>query len=104
MISSVCKAAAGLGVYNCEAERQTIQQVEERFVNHIANFGLNYGTKEEYEFRFKVFQETDHKLIKINEEEGLYFVDHNQFSTMTKGEKRAYLGKKPNTEEVESYV
>lgn len=42
----ICKATAALGLNLCEPAG------DEAFMEHVANYGLSYGTREEYEFRF----------------------------------------------------
>jgi C1A family cysteine protease len=58
-------------------------------------YGLSYGTKEEFKFRFGIFQQIDKELEEINGEQDDYVVAHNQFSTMTPDEKKKYFGRKP---------
>ena len=49
-----CTAAAFLGLNACEGQAP-LSAVEHTFVKHMAEQGLSYGTKEEYEFRFNIF-------------------------------------------------
>ena len=49
----VCKAAASLGLNLCQPLK------DEAFLEHVAEYGLSYGTREEYEFRSEIFYQTD---------------------------------------------
>ena len=62
------------------------QQV--RFVEHLADQGISYGTNSEFEFRFNLFKQTDEIILASNEDPTNTFkLGHNMFSTMTKAEK-----------------
>jgi cathepsin L len=63
------------------------------FANHVSEHGLSYGTKEEYEFRFDLFEKKEKELARINADtKNTFTVGHNMFSTMTKGELKKMLG------------
>jgi hypothetical protein len=91
MISKLCQLGGGW-IINCDEATSDIQP---RFHAHVSRFGLSYGTKEEYEFRFALFKKTDEEIIKINAESDSYTVAHNQFSTMTDDEKKKFFAKRP---------
>lgn len=76
MISTICKASAYLGV-ECHEDHNSAPAIELRFADHLSNFGISYGTKEEYNFRLGVFSENDAAIRKINLENNTFFVDHN---------------------------
>jgi C1A family cysteine protease len=59
---------------------------------HLNEHQLSYATKEEYNFRFNVFQKNDEKIHKINSENVNFEVDHNKFSTYTHDEFKAFTG------------
>ena len=40
---SVCKAAAYLGLH-CEKHNENKMEVQQAFIEHVAKFGLSYGT------------------------------------------------------------
>lgn len=66
-----------------------------KFVEHCAHHSLSYGTSEEYLFRQGVFMAHDEYLNTINSDQNNTFtVGHNQFSTLTTGEKKKFLGAK----------
>ena len=95
----ICQAVAYAGIYECDIVPDANLAVEQKFVEHVATFGLSYGTDEEYAFRLDQFAKTDAKLQEINADpENLYKVAHNKFSTMTEFEFKKHLGKKPAVE------
>ena len=71
-----------------------------QFSEHMNTYGLSYGTKEEFAFRFEQFKKADKLIKEINEKNGgSYTVSHNKFSTLTKHEFKKVLGKKPASNE-----
>jgi len=86
-----CKAAAFLGLNMCE-NQQPLSLVEQSFIQHLADFGISYGTKEEYQFRFEIYKKKDLENQYINEDPANTFtVGHNQFSTWTDAEYKKIL-------------
>ena len=79
-------------------------QIEARFVEHIAQFGLSYGTSEEYNFRLSLFTETDNLIASLNLEENSYIAAHNMFSTMTEQEKEMRYGRVENKNQTKEPV
>jgi len=71
------------------------------FMNHLSDYGISYGTKEELEFRYQIYLQTDQEINKINSEQDDFVVAHNMFSTLTKDEIHKMKGKHPKFEEVE---
>jgi len=93
-MSHFCAAAAILGLNVCEGD-SAITLTEKNFINHMAEFGLSYATKEEYEFRMGIFATLDATYSEINANpENTFEVGHNQFSTMTDAEFMKMLGDK----------
>ena len=91
---TVCKAIGLFGI-NCETQKESISEVEQRFVQHITSYGLSFATEEEYTFRFAIFTKHDQEINEINARPDLTFsVGHNIFSTMTQDEKQARMGKR----------
>jgi hypothetical protein len=39
---------------------------EYRFMAHIVEYGISYGTREEYHYRFALFQQTLDEVERIN--------------------------------------
>ena len=54
--------------------------------------GLSFGTKEEYEFRFELYQKKDAEIREWNEKQSSFVLGHNMFSTMTEAEHKKWLG------------
>ena len=95
----ICQAVAYAGIYECDIVSDANLAVEQKFVEHVAEYGFSYGTDAEYAFRLDQFAKTDAKLQEINSKpENLYVVEHNKFSTMTKEEFKRHLGRKPAVE------
>jgi len=56
-------------------------------MEHMANYGLSYGTTDEFMFRQNIFNKTDVELKLINSDpDNTYIVGHNAFSVMTDDE------------------
>jgi C1A family cysteine protease len=68
--------------------------VEAAFIDHMAQFGLSYGTAEEYEFRLNIFNEKTAKIQEINSSQSSFTVGYNQFTTYTDFEYKRLLGAK----------
>ena len=64
----------------------------EAFMQHVADFGLSYGTIEEFNFRKAIFDLVDVELNLINAEQSSFTVAHNKFSTWTDAEHKRRLG------------
>ena len=90
-MTNFCVAAAFLGM---ACENQTpLSAVEKTFIGHMAEHQLSYGTKEEYEFRFDIFQRKDLENKMINADpKNTFTVGHNMFSTYTDAEYKQLLG------------
>ena len=87
----LCKATAYLGMKDtCQKKHESL--LMNNFVNHMTEFGLTYGTQEEFEFRFQIYEQKDAEILKINAEQNSFIVGHNQFSTWTASEYKRLLG------------
>jgi len=63
------------------------------FMQHVADYGLSYGTMEEFMFRAKLFYERHQEIIDISASPNMtHTVGHNFLSTWTAGEKKRLLG------------
>jgi hypothetical protein len=51
--------------------------MESKFQAHIAQYGISYGTQEEYFFRMQRFAEMDQHIEKTNAEQSSYWLGHN---------------------------
>ena len=94
MISKLCQISAVSNVFNCE-KHQNSTELDAKFLSHVSEYGLSFGTKEEYEFRKSLFIQADKELEEIRQEGGTYEVEHNKFSTMTKDEMKKFMGRLP---------
>jgi C1A family cysteine protease len=81
-----------LGI-QCTVEQPSVDHVRNAFVNHINEYGISYGTKEEFEYRFQVYLENDRAINELNGEPNSFVVAHNKFSTLTKDEFKKYHGR-----------
>jgi len=94
-MNTLYKIAAMAGLSN---EDTVSPIVEQEFIQHIAEYGKSYGTKEEYQFRLALFAEKHAAIAELNAENGSFTLGHNQFSDWTQDEYKRLLGykKKPN--------
>ena len=90
-MNMLCTAYAYIGG-NCQSGVSA--EIELAFVNHIAEFGLTYGTQEEYEFRRNIFAEKTAQIQEINSSQTSFTVGYNQFTTFTDFEYKRILGAK----------
>ena len=80
------KAAIALG-FKAQAEPSA------DFLEHVATYGISYGTAEEYMFRQAIFDANTVEYAKINAiPENTFTVGHNFMSTWTKDEYKKLLG------------
>ena len=86
----LCAAESYTGLYTCETPVSA--ELQQTFIEHVAQFGLNYGTQEEFEFRMNLFAKKDAEIKEINASEKSFTVGHNQFSTWTDFEYKRLLG------------
>lgn len=70
--------------------------VEKEYIQHLAEFGKSYGTKEEYQFRLALFAEKHAAIAEHNSENGSFTLGHNKFSDWTADEYKKLLGFKKN--------
>ena len=95
MLTTICKALAGAGI-TCSTQ-DVEGGVETRFMEHVANYGISYGTQEEYTLRMGLFAKRDAAYNEINNDpENTFTVGHNMFSTMTDYEAKQYTGRLPS--------
>jgi len=67
--------------------------VEYRFMAHIVEYGISYGTREEYHYRFALFQQTVDEVERINNDPTeTHTAAINYLSTWTPAEKKTLLG------------
>jgi len=85
-----CKVAGLLGLKGCEKEFD--HQVMTKFIHHMNAFGLNYGTKEEFEFRMDLWAQKDALINEHNAGNHSFTLGHNHMSTWTDAEYKQLLG------------
>jgi hypothetical protein len=78
-------------------------EIESAFVEHMAQFGLSYGTQAEYEFRLNIFAENKLKIQEINSNQDSFTVGYNKFSTWTDAEYQRLFSAKVTEEEYKNY-
>lgn len=67
--------------------------IQQLFMEHIAEFGLSYGTIEEFNFRMNVFEEIHNEIERFNSNpEATSTMGHNFMSTWTFAEKKRANG------------
>ena len=49
----LCAAVGGYMGIVCQPEEVSLDAVRQNYASHISKYGLSFGTKEEYEFRFE---------------------------------------------------
>ena len=57
--------------------------LDSAFANHISQYGLSFGTQNEYLFRKRIFEEKTEKLNQINTSQSSFTVGYNKFTTWT---------------------
>jgi len=50
-MKAICDVGALLGLFRCETENQYL--LRQQFNNHMAEWGLSYGTEAEYIYRME---------------------------------------------------
>lgn len=90
-MNTLYKLASMVGM-STMSDHQVNPIVEREFVQHIAEFGKSYGTKEEYQFRLSLFAEKHAAIAEENSKNGSYILGHNQFSDWTNAEYKKLLG------------
>ena len=65
----------------------------QEFLEHVATYGISYGTQEEFNFRQAIFSANTAEYAEINANpENTFTVGHNFMSTWTKEEYKKLLG------------
>jgi hypothetical protein len=79
-----------MGVNLCETPISS--EVQTAFVQHMSEYGLSFGTEEEYNLRLSLFAAKDAEINEINASQDSFVLGHNQFSTWTDYEYKKILG------------
>jgi len=89
MMNYLCSTLALMGM---ECETPVSMEVQQSFMQHMAEYGLSYGTQEELEFRMQIYAKKDAFIKETNAQETSFTVGHNKFSTWTDFEYKKLLG------------
>ena len=73
----------------------SINPTDVAYMQHLATFGRNIQTAEEYELRRDLFAIADAYITTENQKELNYKVGHNHMSDWTEEEYKSLLGYKP---------
>ena len=100
---AACQIAAA--TFNMKDMCKGLKTENNKFAEHVAAYGLSFGTPEEYQFRQAIYERKDKENDEINADpENTFTVGHNMFSTWTDAEYKrllGYRGPKNTTEYVE---
>jgi len=88
----ICSAIAYTGIYTCS--EPVSFEIQQAFMEHVAEYGLNFGTQEEFNFRMNIFAEKTAKIEEINASQDSFTVGYNKFTTYTDFEYKRLLGAK----------
>ena len=96
MHSLFCKAGTMIGLQTCNDVEGNNFGVNKAFINHVSDYGISYGTKEEFHFRMEIFAANDKRIKETNERQTSFKLAHNKFSTWSKSEIQKMNGAKPS--------
>ena len=91
-MNMLCTAGAYFGIYTCETPVSV--ELQQAFIEHVTEYGISYGTQEEFDFRMNLFAKKDAEINEINASQDSFVLGHNQFSTWTDFEYKRLLGYK----------
>jgi|TARA_B110001450_G_scaffold145602_1_gene136096 C1A family cysteine protease len=81
-----------LRIFGYNMVSQDELELQQTFVQHMSEYGISYGTQEEFEFRMSLFAKKDAEIKEINATEENFTVGHNFMSTWTDAEYKKLLG------------
>jgi hypothetical protein len=81
-----------LRIFGYSVISQDELELQQTFVQHMSEYGISYGTQEEFEFRMNLFAQKDAEIKEINAREKNFTVGHNYMSTWTAAEYKKLLG------------
>jgi hypothetical protein len=94
-----CLALGYIGINNwmpekCGTESIT-HDIESSFAEHLSEYGISYGTMEEFYFRLRHYAAKDAEYNRINADvNNTFTVGHNHMSSWTEYEYKKLLGYK----------
>ena len=73
------------------------QELENAFGEHVTQYGKNFATNEEYQFRKEIFAQKDAKIKEWNSNpNNTHTLGHNEYSTWTDAELKRLTGIRPS--------
>ena len=101
---NILKQASAFFSISNDRYSQAQSALEDKFMAHVAEFGLSFGTQEEYTFRLQQFAIKDEFIEKTNSEQSSYWLAHNKFSTWTEAEYKRLLKRLPSNQDESKVV
>lgn len=92
-MNAFCTLAVFLG-RDCSTLGSHLDVVQDKFASHVADYGLSYGTDEEYMLRFELFAAKEEKISELNAKQDSFVAAHNKYSTWTDHEFATLAGGK----------
>ena len=84
----VYKAATAAGLMGSDNE------IRQKYVQHIEEYGIEYATTEEHEYRYQIFSQKHTEIENHNSGSHSFTLGHNKFSTWASGEMEKLFAKK----------
>ena len=81
-MNAFCTLATLLGK-DCSKVGHHLDVLHAKFAAHVADYGLSYGTDDEYVFRMQVFSVNEEKINELKDKYNSFEVAHNKYSTWT---------------------
>ena len=81
-----------------------LSAIELKYMNHLAEFGKNMSSIEEFNTRLVYFSVLDQYIEETNSDDHTYTLGHNQFSDWSRAEYVGMLGYMGVTQEDRSYA
>ena len=85
----VYKAATVVGLMGSEDS-----EIRGHYVKHIEEYGIEFGTTEEHEYRYSIFSKNHNEIENHNAGDHSFTMGHNKFSTWSSEEMERLLAKK----------
>ena len=82
----VYKAATAAGLMGSDNE------IRQKYVQHIEEYGIEYATTDEHEYRYQIFSQKHAEIENHNSGSHSFTLGHNKFSTWTNHEYKRVLG------------
>jgi len=89
-LKMMMKSLCSMGLFACD--KPVSVEVQQSFYQHVAEYGLSYGTTDELHFRMEEYARKDAFIKQTNAEQDSFTLGHNKFSTWTDAEYKKLLG------------